>query len=63
MSSAFLYLGLMLAIIMLWFILLKRPVYEAVLVSFVALVAITNKWGAIWSYLQTGLQTSLLYHY
>ncbi|MBR3894142.1 MAG: TRAP transporter large permease subunit [Clostridia bacterium] len=61
MSSAFLYLGLMLAIIMLWFILLKRPVYEAVLVSFVALVAITNKWGAIWSYLQTGLQTSLLY--
>lgn len=61
MSSAFLYLGLMLVIIMLWFIVLKRPVYEAVLVSFFALVAITNKWGNIFGYLQSSLKTSLLY--
>ncbi len=61
MSSAFIYLGLMLAIILIWFILLKRPVYEAVLVSFLALVAITNKWGNIFGYLQSSLKTSLLY--
>lgn len=61
MSSAFIYLGLMLAIIMVWFIVLKRPVYEAVLVSFFALVAITNKWGNVFGYLQSSLQTSLLY--
>lgn len=61
MSTAFLYLGLMLAIIIIWFALLKRPVYEAVLVSFITLVAITNKWGNVWGYFQTGLQTSLLY--
>lgn len=61
MSSAFIYLGLMLAIILTWFIFLKRPVYEAVLVSFFALVAITNKWGSVFGYLQSSLKTSLLY--
>lgn len=61
MSSAFIYLGLMLVIIMVWFIFLKRPVYEAVLVSFFTLVAITNKWGSVLGYLQSSLKTSLLY--
>ena len=61
MSTAFVYLGLMLAIIIIWFALLKRPVYEAVLVSFIALVAITNKWGAVGGYIQTALNTSLIY--
>ena len=61
MSSAIVYLGLMLIIIIIWFALLKRPVYEAVLVSFVMLVMVTNKWGAIWGYLETALNTSLIY--
>ena len=51
----------MLAVICLWFILLKRPVYEAVFVSFILLVAITNKWSSLWGYIQSGLETSLLY--
>ena len=42
--EAILYLAIMLAIILFWFILLKRPVYEAVLISFIALVGITNQW-------------------
>lgn len=29
MPSAFLYLGIMLAVIVVWFMLLKRPVYES----------------------------------
>lgn len=61
MISAFIYLGIMLAVICLWFILLKRPVYEAVFVSFILLVAITNKWSSLWGYIQSGLETSLLY--
>ncbi len=59
--GAFIYLGIMLAVICVWFILLKRPVYEAVFVSFVLLVAMTNKWGALLGYIQTGMRTSLLY--
>ena len=61
MASAFIYLGIMLLVICLWFILFKRPVYEAVFVSFILLVAITNKWSSLGGYLHTGLKTSLLY--
>lgn len=61
MPSAFLYLGIMLAVICLWFILLKRPVYESVFVSFILLVAITNKWSTVLEYINEGMGTSLLY--
>ena len=61
MPSALLYLGIMLAVIIVWFLLLKRPVYEAVLISFVLLLTITGKWGSIGGYIHTGLKTSLLY--
>ncbi len=61
MPSAILYLGGMLAVISFWFLVLKRPVYEAVLVSFILLVALTNSWGKIFSYISGGLSTSLLY--
>ena len=36
--TSILYLGIMLAAIIVWFVLLKRPVYEAVLVSFILLL-------------------------
>lgn len=61
MPSAFLYLGIMLAVIVVWFMLLKRPVYEAVLISFVVLLAVTNKWSSLGDYIDKGLSTSLLY--
>ena len=61
MPIAFTYLLIMLAVICVWFMLLKRPVYEAVLVSFVALVAITDSWANIGEYIQSGLETSLIY--
>ena len=40
MPSALLYLGIMLVVIVIWFVLLKRPVYEAVLISFIILLTI-----------------------
>ena len=61
MPSALIYLGIMLAVIIVWFMLLKRPVYEAVLISFIVLLAVTGKWENIGSYIDKSLSTSLLY--
>lgn len=61
MVSAFVYLGIMLAVICLWFVLLKRPVYEGIFISLIVLVAIANKWTSLFAYVQIGLKTSLLY--
>jgi len=61
MPSAFIYLGIMLIIISVWFMLFKRPVYEAVLISFVVLLTVTKTWGKVWGYIDAGLSTSLIY--
>lgn len=51
----------MLAVICVWFLAFKRPVYEAVLLAFIVLLAVTGTWGNVWSYIDEGLSTSLLY--
>ena len=61
MTSAFIYLAVMLAVIVVWFMLLKRPVYEAVLISFVTLLFVTGKWTNVGAYIDDALSTSLLY--
>lgn len=61
MPSAFLYLGIMLAVIVVWFMLFKRPVYEAILLSFIVLLAVTNTWSSTWDFIRKSLSTSLLY--
>ena len=61
MPAALTYLAIMLAVIIVWFLLLKRPVYEAVLISFIILLTITGTWGHVGGYIDTGLKTSLLY--
>ena len=61
MPSAFIYLGILLGIIVVWFMLLKRPVYEAILISFIVLLAVTNTWSHLGSYIDKALSTSLLY--
>ncbi len=61
MPTSLIYLGIMLAVIVIWFVLMKRPVYEAVFISFVLLLAITNTWENAWGYIMDGLSTSLLY--
>jgi len=61
MPFALIYLGIMLAVIMIWFGLVKRPIYEAVFISFVFLLAITGRWTNIGDYIAQGISTSLLY--
>lgn len=61
MPAAFLYLGILLAVVMVWFMWLKRPVYEAVFISLVVLLTVTNTWGNLGSYIDKALSTSLLY--
>lgn len=61
MPSTFIYLGILLLVICIWFILFKRPVYEAVLVSFIVLLTVTGTWKNVISYIDVGLSTSLIY--
>ena len=61
MPSALIYLGVMLGVVVIWFMILKRPVYEAVLISFIVLLIITNGWSNLGVYIKAGLSTSLLY--
>lgn len=61
MPLALIYLAVMLFVVFIWFSVLKRPIYEAVLISFIILVAITGTWGRIGVYIDSALSTSLLY--
>ncbi|MBR5529349.1 MAG: TRAP transporter large permease subunit [Oscillospiraceae bacterium] len=61
MPLSLIYLGVMLGVILIWFALLKRPVYEAVLVSFLLLLTVTGSWNNVLLYIDSALSTSLLY--
>ena len=61
MPSALVYLGVMLLVICIWFLWLKRPVYEAVLLSFLILLTLTGNWPNVGTYIDKALSTSLLY--
>lgn len=61
MPLSIVYLFIMLAVVCIWFILLKRPIWESMGVSLLVLVAVTNTWSSFWGYVETGLSTSLLY--
>ena len=61
MPVSLIYLGIMLAVIIVWFVILKRPVYEAVLISFLLLLTITGTWCNVLTYIEAGLSTSLIY--
>lgn len=59
--ESLLYLGIMLAVICVWFLAFKRPIYEAVLLAFIVLLCVTGTWNNVWIYIDKGLSTSLLY--
>lgn len=61
MPLAFVYLAIILAVICVWFMAFKRPIYEAVLLSFLVLVAITGSWANVWTYIVDALSTNLIY--
>jgi len=59
--ESLLYLGILLAVICVWFLALKRPVYEAVLLAFIVLLCVTGTWSNVLDYINVGFSTSLLY--
>jgi len=59
--EALIYLGIMLVFVIVWFVILKRPVYEALFLSFIILVTVTGTWNRIHIYIDGALSTSLLY--
>ena len=61
MPFSLIYLIIMLVTVCLWFGILKRPVYEAVFLSFLVLLTITRKWCNLWTYIDAALSTPLLY--
>lgn len=61
MPSTFLYLGILLLVFCLWFLLFKRPVYEAAAASFIVLLIVTGTWKNIGAYINDGLSTALIY--
>lgn len=72
MPIVLLYLGIMLGVICLWFLLFKRPIYEGVILSFVILLIVTGVRGEIGGsfmevlgnigkFFTEALNTSLLY--
>ena len=61
MPISLLYLGVLLITVILWFALFKRPVYEAILISFFILLTITGNWENVGNYINAGLSTNLIY--
>ncbi len=61
MPSVLIYLLVMLGIILCWFMLLKRPIYEAVFVAFLVLLTISGSWPHVWIYAEKSLSNSILY--
>ncbi len=61
MPLSFIYLGILLLTVIIWFSIFKRPVYEAMLLSFLILLAVTNTWGDVGEFINTGLSTNLIY--
>jgi len=61
LPSVLIYLFVMLAVITTLFLAFKRPIYEAVFISFLVLVAITGTWDQIGVFVHKALSTNLLY--
>lgn len=61
MPSAFIYLGILLLTVIIWFSIFKRPVYEAIILSFLILLTVTGTWGNLGKYIEGALSTNLIY--
>lgn len=67
MPIEFTYLAVVFAVCIVWFMVLKRPLYEAMLVAFIAIIAtvaiITGEFSlaAVWGYIWDAMTTSSLY--
>lgn len=61
MPISFVYLGILLITVIVWFSVFKRPVYEAIILGFLILLTVTGSWGNIGDYILSGLFTNLIY--
>ena len=61
MPVEFLYLAVVFAVAIIGFMVFKRPLYECMLASFVALVAVTGTWANIGTYILDALKEPTLY--
>ena len=61
MPIEFLYLGVVFAVAIVCFSILKRPLYECMLISFIALVLVTGTLANVGTYIWDALQEPTLY--
>lgn len=61
MPVEFLYLGIIFAVAIIGFTILKRPLYECMLASFVVMVAVTGTWSNVIDYIWGAMTDSSLY--
>lgn len=61
MPKEFLYLGIVFAVAIVGFSIMKRPLYECMIASFIALVAVTGTWSNVGSYILDAMHESSLY--
>ena len=52
---------MMIAVILIWFLLFKRPIYEAIFLSFILVMTVGGKWANVFSYIYSGLSNSMLF--
>lgn len=55
------YLIVLLVAIIVWFVLLKRPIYEAMLFGYIVMVAMTKQWSNFFKYLISPSTNTLFY--
>lgn len=61
MPIEFLYLGIVFAVAIIGFTLLKRPLYECMFAAFIILVAVTNTWTNVGTFMWDAITESSLY--
>ena len=61
MPLEFVYLGVVFVVAIVGFAVLKRPLYECMLASFVALVAVTGTWADVGTFVWSAMNESSLY--
>lgn len=55
------YFVAIIAACILWFVILKRPMYEAMALAFIVCVAMTGTWSQTWSFMVGAAKQSILY--
>lgn len=61
MPIEFLYLAIVFAIAVIGFSVLKRPLYECMLAAFIVLLAVTNTWSSLWTFIWDAITEPSMY--